>query len=124
MNEGYVGGAYGLIKINLRTNSNNPTVGVSSATATWITCNGFNVNDIKIGLYNVSGATYADVFLKRSNGYSSVRVRFISNDARGSITRRWLAVNSSEVTDTTTTDKKTSYECWKTIEEAATELHG
>lgn len=36
----------------------------------------------------------------------------------------WTAVKSYESSSTTTTDKGGSYECWKTIEEAAEELHG
>ena len=122
--DGKVYGRFALIHIGLRTNSNVSTGAVSSATAKWIISDGFDTDSIKIGLYNVGSATYADVFMKTPSATTTLTVDFISNMNQLTTQRTWIAVNSLEAADTTDTNKKASTECWKTIEEAATELHG
>lgn len=47
----------------------------------------------------------------------------LTQGGRGTLGRTWTLVNSSEVNNTTTTDKLTSTECWTSIEVAAEELH-
>lgn len=117
--QGYQGGGFGIIRITLRTNGSGSTSGVE---ARWAYRSGFSTDQVQIGLYNVYGKTYADVFLKLGS-YGGTVIRAIGSDARGSIKRTWTLVGSSEANDTTTSDKKTSSECWKTIAEAATALH-
>lgn len=120
LSQGYDGGKWGIIRITLRTNS---TGTVSSAHVEWLNRRAFSRTDVKIGLYNASGETYADVFLKANSSYSSVTGLVLTQGGRGTLGRTWTLVNSSEVGNTTTTDKLTSTECWTSIEVAAEELH-
>lgn len=117
--QGYQGGGFGIIRITLRTNNSNST---SAVEARWLVRSGFSADQVQVGLYNVYGKTYADVFLK-IGGYGGTTIRAIGSDARGSIKRTWNLVNSSEANDTTASDKKTSTECWASVASAATALH-
>lgn len=120
LSQGYDGGKWGIVRITLRTNS---TGTVSTAHVEWLNRRAFNRTDVKIGLYNASGETYADVFLWTNGAYSSVTGLVLTQGGRGTLGRTWTLVNSSEVNNTTTTDKLTSTECWASIEVAAEELH-
>lgn len=120
LSQGYDGGKWGIVRITLRTNS---TGTVSTAHVEWLNRRAFNRTDVKIGLYNASGETYADVFLCTNGAYSSVTGLVLTQGGRGTLGRTWTLVNSSEVNNTTTTDKLTSTECWTSIEVAAEELH-
>lgn len=120
LSQGYDGGKWGIVRITLRTNS---TGTVSTAHVEWLNRRAFNRTDVKIGLYNTSGETYADVFLWTNGAYSSVTGLVLTQGGRGTLGRTWTLVNSSEVNNTTTTDKLTSTECWTSIEVAAEELH-
>lgn len=120
LSQGYDGGKWGIVRITLRTNS---TGTVSTAHVEWLNRRGFNRDDVKIGLYNASGETYADVFLWTNGAYSSVTGLVLTQGGRGNLGRTWTLVNSSEDNNTTTTDKLTSTECWTSIEVAAEELH-
>lgn len=117
--QGYQGGGFGIIRITLRTNNSNFVSGVE---ARWLIRSGFSADQIQVGLYNVYGKTYADVFLK-IGGYGGTVIRAIGSDARGGIKRTWALINSTEANDTTASDKKTSSECWASIASAATALH-
>lgn len=112
--ETYNGGGYGVLKVSLRTNS---STSVSQASATWLARYNFSLDDVKIGLYNVAGATYADLYIKVGTYARTTVIQLEGN-------RAWTLVSSSEVNDTTTTDAKTSTECYVSIETAATTLHG
>lgn len=120
LSQGYDGGKWGIVRITLRTNI---TGTVSTAHVEWLNRRAFSRTDVKIGLYNASGETYADVFLKANGSYSSVTGLVLTQGGRGTLGRTWTLVNSSEVSNTTTTDKLTSTECWTSIEVAAEELH-
>lgn len=120
LSQGYDGGKWGIVRITLRTNS---TGTVSTAHVEWLNRRAFNRTDVKIGLYNASGETYADVFLWTNGAYSSVTGLVLTQGGRGTLGRTWTLVNSSEVNNTTATDKLTSTECWASIEVAAEELH-
>ena len=110
----YDGGGYGRIKISLRTNAAGAGC---SASAKWIYRYGFAADDIKIARWGVTGnSVYADVFLK-CGIWPRVNIVQIHGN------RAWTLVASSEVKDTTSSDKKGSVEVYKTIEAAATELH-
>lgn len=120
LSQGYDGGKWGIVRITLRTNS---TGIVSTAHVEWLNRRAFNRTDVKIGLYNASGETYADVFLLTNGAYSCVTGLVLTQGGRGALGRTWTLVNSSEANNTTTTDKLTSTECWTSIEVAAEELH-
>ena len=120
LSQGYDNGKWGIVRITLRTNS---TGTVSTAHVEWLNRRAFSRTDVKIGLYNAFGETYADVFLKANNPYSSVTGLVLTQGGRGTLGRTWTLVNSSEVSNTTATDKLTSTECWTSIEVAAEELH-
>lgn len=120
LSHAYDKGMCGIIRITLRTND---SASVSNAHVDWLSRSGFDRTDVKIGLYNVYGKTYADVFLKTKSYYIGVTGVILTQGFRGSLGRKWTLVDSSEVSNTTTTDKLTSTECWTSIEVAAEELH-
>ena len=121
LSQGYDGGYVGIVRIALRTNN---TGTASSAKAEWLLRKGFAADSVKIGIYNVFGSTYADVFLHSNGSYAGTTGVVLTQGFRGYAARRWTLVDSSEVSDTTASDKLTSYECWASIESAATDLHG
>ena len=112
--EAYDGGGYGILKVSLRTNA---STSVSKVSATWLVRYNFSLDDVKIGLYNVAGSTYADLYIK-----VGTYARTVVSQLEGN--RSWTLVASSEANDTTTSDKLTSTECYASIENAATTLHG
>lgn len=109
----YSGGSFGLLKISLRTNN---TGSVSTAKATWLVRSGFSADAVQIGLYNVFGKTYADVFLKCGTYARTTIYQILGN-------RSITLVKSAEAAGTTTTDAKTSTEVYTSISAAATALH-
>lgn len=117
----YIDGAFGIVKVDLRTNNSSS---VSSASVQWLARKGYSAESIQIGLYNVSGKTYADLFLITGGWWSNSTIRNLASGNRGGIQRTWKLMDSTEANDTTTTDKKTSVESYSSIENAATELHG
>ena len=121
LSHGYDGGYVGIVRITLRTNN---TGAASSAKAEWLLRKGFASDSVKVGIYNVFGSTYADVFLHSNGAYAATTGVVLTQGSRGSLSRKWTLVDSSEVNDTTASDKLTSYECWASIESAATDLHG
>ena len=122
LSQGYQGGRFGIIRVTLRTN--NVSGGAKSGVeARWLIRSGFNIDDIKIGHYSVAGKTYADVFYRSNSAYAGCVIRDLGSGSRGNIGRCWTLVNSKEAENTTTSDKKTSFECWATIELAGKDLH-
>lgn len=120
ISQDYSGGGFGIIRIVLRTNNNSS---VSSVEVKWLVRCGLNADSVQVGLYNVFGKTYADAFFKTGGSYAGTYFRAIASGARGNVTRTWVMINSSEVSGTTTTDAKTSTECYVTIADAGTKLH-
>lgn len=120
LSNGYYNGYSGIIKIALRTNNTGTN---STVTADWIYRKGYSVGDIVVGLYNVSGQTYADVFLKQNSTYAGNTGVVLTQANRSSLTRLWTLIDSNEVNGTTTSNKLTSTECWVSVDDAATELH-
>lgn len=120
LSQGYDGGKWGIVRITLRTNTPGT---VSAAHVEWLNRRAFNRTDVKIGLYNASGETYADVFLWTDRVYAGVTGLVLTQGGRATLGRTWTLVNSAEENNTTTTDKLTSRECWTSIEVAAEELH-
>lgn len=110
----YDKGGYGRIKISIRTSAKNAAC---SASANWLYRYNINGQSIGIGVWGVSGDNvYADIYYKAPGAYARASVRQVDES------KLYTLITSSEATDTTTTDKKTSVECYKDIETAATEL--
>lgn len=120
LSQGYIQGYWGIVRMTLRTNSAGI---VSTAYIEWLSRRGFNRDDVKVGLYNIFGETYADVFLRIDAAWNCLTGLVLTQGGRGNLGRTWTLVNSSEANNTTTTDKLTSTECWTSIEVAAEELH-
>lgn len=117
---GYVGGGWGIFRLILRTNN---TSSVSSCDVEWIVRERLSLDFIQVGLYDVSGKTYADAFIKTNGTWSSYTINLIESGSRGAMSNTWEFVQSIEGNDTTTSDPKTSKEVYASIESAATTLH-
>lgn len=113
----YNGGGYGRFKISTRTNS--------SGTACNVSINrlyGYNLkaSKVAIGIWGTTGQdVYADVYFKVGTYARASVIQPIAGDLQSNIT----LIASNEVSDTTTTDKKTSVECYTSVENAATLLY-
>ena len=111
---------FGIIEVGCRKSSSATS---SSVKLKWIVRSGFDVDAITVAYSNDLNNTYADLFLKNTVGYDNCIISILDSSCRVDIDSNWILINSGEVANTTATDKLTSYECWKTIEEAGTELH-
>lgn len=110
---------FGIVDIEFSQNGS----GNSSAKITWIVRSGFEIDDVQAGLYAPASGTYIDVYLKTRTAYDGVAVKCISEGDWADDNQTYKFVNSEEVNNTTASNKLTSYEVYKTIEEAATQLH-
>lgn len=115
------GGGWGICRIVLRTNNQSNTL--SSASVDWLVRCGLAADSVQIGLYTKDGSTYADAFFKTVGTYWSTTIRNLGSGSRGNIGRTWTFINSSETNNTTTTEKKTSYEVYVSLADAGTKLH-
>lgn len=115
------GGGWGICRIVLRTNNQSNTL--SSASVDWLVRCGLAADSVQICLYTKDGSTYADAFFKTVGTYWSTTIRNLGSGSRGNIGRTWTFINSSETNNTTTTDKKTSYEVYVSLADAGTKLH-
>lgn len=120
ISQDYSGGGFGIVRITLRTNDSKT---VSSVEVKWLVRSGLNADSVQVGLYNVYGKTYADAFFKTGSSYAGTYFRAIASGARGGASRTWVMVSSSETNGTTTSDPKTSAECYASIASAGTKLH-
>lgn len=116
----YIGGGFGIVRVSLRTEN---TGSVSKGEIKWLVRSGIAADSVQMGLYNVFGSTYADLFFKSSGTYTGTVFRAIASGNRGSASRTWILINSGEVSNTTTSDKKTSTEVYTSVASAATALH-
>lgn len=117
---GYTGGGWGIFRLILRTNN---TGSVSSCDVEWIVREKLSLDFIQVGLYDVSGKTYADAFIKTNGTWDSYTINLIESGSRGAMLNTWEFVQSIEDNNTTTSDPKTSKEVYVSIESAATTLH-
>lgn len=122
ISQGYIGGSFGIFSLDFRTN-NTTNKDKSFVAVKWLVRNGFTADCIQIGLYNVDNKSYADAFFTVKNTYEGILFKTLSNERRGTNTRTWTLIKSSEVNDTTASDKKNSVECYTSIAAAATEIH-
>ena len=111
---------FGIVDIEFSQNG----TGNSAAKITWIVRSGFEIDDVQAGLFAPASGTYIDVYLKTRTAYDGVAVKCISEGDWVVDNQTYKFVNSEEVNNTTASNKLTSYEVYKTIEEAATQLHG
>ncbi len=119
----HINGGAGIVRIEFRVD--NAAGGVtSSCRAVWLMKDDKLPTDcIQIGFRNVAEDSIADIFYKASGTYASAVVRTLQNGVRGGISRAFTLVDSSEVGNTTTTDKLTSVGAYAAINDAATDLH-
>lgn len=120
ISQGYNHGGFGLCRISMRTNGSSIA---SEAEIKWLFRDGLPADFIQIGIDSTSNATHADAFVKIGAAYASTTIRAVASEGRGVIKRTWTLVNSEEVNDTDTSAKNGSVECYKSIDDAATELH-
>lgn len=116
----YNNGGFGICRLSLRTNNSSFA---SSVEAKWLIRSGLSADFVQVAIYNVYGKTYADAFIKINGIWGGTTISALESGGRANQRRTWTLVNSNEVDGTTTADKKTSSECWKTIAEAGTALH-
>ena len=121
LNQAVFGGKYGELVIKVASNNTNEA---SSYEAYWIMNKGFGADDIKIGVNNTFGDTYFDVFYKMPGTWYNMLVEQKTTGGDSNFYHSWNLCGSMEVSDTTTTDKLTSIECYATVESAATEIRG
>ena len=79
---------------------------------------------MQIGIDHTINATHADAFIKINAAYASTTIRAIASESRGEIEHTWTLISSYEVNNTDTSTKRGSLECYKSIEDAANEIHG
>lgn len=113
----YNAGSWGILKCSMRTNGKGDNTSVSME---WLIRKGFSVDIVKFGKYGVSvtDKCYADLFIKVAT-YPRMEIIRLSSGG-GS----WTMCSSSEAKDTTATDRLTSVECYSSLDDAATQLHG
>lgn len=116
----YDGGGWGIVRLSLRTNGAGTD---STVNVQWLCRVNLPADFIQVGIYNVSGSTYADAFIRHTGTYSSTIIRNLASGSRGNILRTWILVTSVEDGHSTATDKKNSAEAYATIAAAGTELH-
>ena len=113
LNQGFVGGNYGIARVVLRTNriTTNPTA--PSVEITWLVRKGFSIDALQFGLINDNGKAIADIYLKETTPYGGTFIRVLQ-DFRSTPENRWIKVNSSAMgsgpngTNTTNTEVYTS----------------
>lgn len=120
ISQGYNHGGFGLCRISMRTNGSSIA---SEAEIKWLFRDGLPADFIQIGIDSTSNATHADAFVKIGAAYASTTIRAVASEGRGVIKRTWTLVNSEEVNNTDASAKNGSVECYKSIDDAATELH-
>nr|DAJ69797.1 MAG TPA: hyaluronidase [Caudoviricetes sp.] len=116
----YDGGGWGIVRLSLRTDGAGTD---STVSVQWLCRVKLPADFIQVGIYNVSGSTYADAFIRHTGTYSSTIIRNLASGSRGNILRTWILVTSVEDGHSTATDKKNSAEAYATIAAAGTELH-
>ena len=107
----YNSGKYGIVKISARAdNATTSPKGAVSVSATWIVRYGFAVDDVRIAKKGLAGeSAQVDVYVK-----CGAYMRAIVYTENGS-NNGWSLISSNEVSDTTTSDKKTSVEVYTDV---------
>ena len=108
----YKDGGYGLAKVSLRTDASGTA---SSAGVRWLYRYNIDKENLQIGLRNISGNTLADLYYKVGT-WARCKIYQVEGN------RTWTLISSNEVSDTTTSDKKTSTECYLSVADGGTKL--
>lgn len=107
---------YGRLKVSVRTNSTGGGVDIA---ARWLERSGFGKTHVTIAEWgNTGDNVYADVYCYLPYAWPRIRVTQLDS------TKTWNLINSNEVNNTTTSDKKGSVECYKDVATAAIQLRG
>lgn len=121
INQDYSGGGYGICRLVYRSNADS---GNASVAAEWLVRRGFSADSIQVAIKtDKTNGAYCDAFYKSGGTYNGCSIRALASGGRASQGRTWTLIGSMEASGTTTSDKKNSVECWKTIAEAGTALH-
>lgn len=111
----YHGGGEGLAKIAARTNASGAACGLSIV---WLYRHNIAEDALQGGLYGTTGDNVvADIYYKCST-YARAIVENVSNG------RVWTLVTSSEVSNTTSSDKLTSYEVYTSVADGGSTIRG
>ena len=108
----YNGGGYGVAKVSLRTNSG---TSVATASVKWLYRYNIAKDSLQIGLRNTAQNALADLYYKVGTWARATIYQVEGN-------RSWTLIASSEVSDTTTSDKKTSKEVYTSVSNGNTLL--
>lgn len=118
----------GILDINLRTNGSTQN---SYLDCKWLllSSNSSVVQPkIAYGFSNNATTTYADLFIEHTEAYKYYHFVLLSFNVRASLNVTsgtiYTLYNSSEVGNTTATDKDISYEVYASIAQAGQEIHG
>lgn len=121
INQDYSGGGYGICRLVYRSNADSSNASVA---AEWLVRRGFSADSIQVAIKtDKTNGAYCDAFYKSDSTYKGCSIRALASGGRASQGRTWTLIGSMEASGTTTSDKKNSVECWKTIAEAGTALH-
>ena len=121
INQDYSGGGYGICRLVYRSNADSSSASVS---AEWLVRKGLSADSVQVAIKtDKTNGAYCDAFYKSGGTYNGCSIRALASGGRASQSRTWTLIGSIEASGTTTSDKKNSSECWKSIAEAGTALH-
>ncbi len=121
INQDYSGGGYGICRLVYRSNADSSSASVS---AEWLVRKGLSANSVQVAIKtDKTNGAYCDAFYKSGSLHMGCSIRALASGGRASQSRTWTLIGSIEASGTTTSDKKNSSECWKTIADAGNELH-
>lgn len=121
INQDYSGGGYGICRLVYRSNADSSS---ASVVAEWLVRRGLSADSVQVAIKtDKTNGAYCDAFYKSGGTYNGCSIRALASGGRASQSRTWTLIGSIEASGTTTSDKKNSSECWKSIAEAGTALH-
>ena len=122
------GSREGLLDINLRTNGSTQN---SYLDCRWLLLSSYSSGahpKIAYGFSDNATTAYADLFIVHAENYKNYHFVLLSFNLREAAnvtsSTTYTLYNSSEVGNTTATDKLTSYEVYTSIAQAGQEIHG
>lgn len=121
INQDYNSGGYGICRLVYRSNADSSS---ASVVAEWLVRRGLSADSVQVAIKtDKTNGAYCDAFYKSGGTYNGCSIRALASGGRASQSRTWTLIGSIEASGTTTSDKKNSSECWKSIAEAGTALH-
>lgn len=112
INQGYLGGRFGLCRVDFRTNDiqNDDNAG-GGVSIRWLIRSGYSTDSVQAGYYIHLKNAYVDVFVKTTGAYQGTVIRVIQ-DSRGSVNNYFSLINSS-----------TNHEAYTSLSAAAIKLY-